>query len=175
MCVCVCVCVCARVQRATCLGPVGFAVWLWVQHFASMSLKGGKKPALCQGPEKRHVDLRPRRGKTKPHLFPSSLLDFKTTSCGAGGSVGFSPLPSTLSPLHPPSPSLASGMEPPPLPLLLLPAHPHSIPLGVSFIRWPQASWGLRLPGGSSPSPTQTGSRACSQSPTTPSTKAFQM
>ena len=174
MCVCVCVCTHTRAEghmsRAggLCCVALGLALCL-------SEPERGEKPALCQGPEKRHVDLRPGWGKTKPHLFPSSLLDFKTTSCRAGGSVGFSPLPSTLSPLHPPSPSLASGMEPPHSPLLLLPAHPHSIPLGVSFIRWPQASWGLRLPGGGSPSPTQTGSRACSQGPTTPSTKAFQM
>lgn len=128
-------CVCVRAQRAMCLGPVGFAVWLWVQHFASLSLKGGKNLPFAKGLRKGMWTSDPGGGK--PSLtssLPPCWTSRGTTSYGGGGSVGFSPLPSTLSPLHPPSPSLTSGMEPPPSPLLLLPAHPHSIPLGVSFI-----------------------------------------
>lgn len=85
------VCVCARaeghVSRAggLCCVALGPALCL-------SEPERGEEPALCQGPEKRHVDLRPRWGETKPHLFPSSLLDFKGDHELRGGAVLASPL-----------------------------------------------------------------------------------
>lgn len=78
-------CVCVRAQRATCLGPVGFAVWLWVQHFASLSLKGGKNLPFAKGLRKGMWTSDPGGGK--PSLT-SSLPPFwtsrGTTSYGGG-------------------------------------------------------------------------------------------
>ena len=85
--------VCA--QRATCLGPVSFAVWLWVQHFASLSLKGGKNLPFAKGLSK-GIWTQPWAGETKAHLFPCSLLDFMEDHelGGAGVLVVCDPRPS---------------------------------------------------------------------------------
>lgn len=98
------VCVCARaeghVSRAggLCCVALGPALCL-------SEPERGEEPALCQGPEKRHVDLRPRWGETKPHLFPSSLLDFKGDHELRGGGQCWL-LPSSVHSISP-APSLS--------------------------------------------------------------------
>ena len=103
--------------RATCLGPVSFAVWLWVQHFASLSLKGGKNPPFAKGLSKGIWTPAPGRGNQ------ASLLPLLPAGLHGGprvvGRCRFLPSPvHSISPLHPPSPSLAGRTEPPPSPLL---------------------------------------------------------